>query len=155
MYIFKLKPTAKSSKWFDDNGYDLNAIGSALSLLFAEVEPSLLTKVVNLTIQVVEGSEESCYLFTTNKIWLCDEPDAHAKSNRKKTLAVFGHLLHEFRHWMQSRIYKVSGRELDYDEDDVERNSHAYFRNEHEVDARRFSKQHLSKFYKYYKNFKQ
>ena len=68
---------------------------------------------------------------------------------------MFGHLLHEFRHWMQSRIYKVSGRELDYDEDDVERNSHAYFRNEHEVDARRFSKQHLSKFYKYYKNFKQ
>ena len=153
MYIFTLKPTTKSLQWFIDNGYDLKAMGAALSLLFAEVEPSSKTRLVNLTIQVVEGADESAYMFTTNKIWLCDEPDMKAKSSRKKALAVFEHFLHEFRHWMQSRIYKVSSKELTYNQDDVDRNSNAYYRNEHEVDARRFSKQHLSKYYKYYKKY--
>jgi hypothetical protein len=154
MYIFKLKPTTKSRQWFIDNGYDLKAMAAALSLLFAEVEPGSITRIINLTIQVVEGADESAYMFTTNKIWLCDEPDIGAKSSKRRTLAIFEHFLHEFRHWMQSRIYKISGKELTYNQDDVDRNSNAYYRNEHEVDARRFSKQQLSKFYKYYKNFR-
>ena len=84
MYIFNLTPTPKSRQWFIDNGYDVKAMGAALSLLFAEVEPGSITRVINLTVQVVEGSDESAYMFTTNKIWLCDEPNTKAKSTRNR-----------------------------------------------------------------------
>ena len=154
MYIFNLKPTNKSMQWFIDNGYDLKAMGAATSMLFAEVEPGAITRKINLTVQVAIGANESGYVFTTNKIYLCDEPDTKARSNKQKELAIFDHFLHEFRHWMQSRIYKISHTELSYSLEDAEHNRHAYFRNEHEVDARRFAKQHLLKFYKYYKAFK-
>jgi len=154
MYIFNIKPTPKSIDWFKDNDYDVKAIGAALSLLYSELEPSIQNRKITLTIQVVEGAEKSTYMFTTNKIWLCDEPEINAKSSKQKTIAVFSHFLHEFRHWMQSRVYKISGTKLSYNEEDVERNTNAYFKNKYEVDARRFSKQYISKFYKYYKAFK-
>jgi hypothetical protein len=155
MIVFKLKPTKNSIPWFDNHKIDLRAMESALTLLFAELEPSVLTKDKTLTIQIKYGSEESYYLFTTNKLSICDEPNSKAKSARQKNLAFFDHFLHEFRHWMQSRIYKISGSKLDYSEDDVERNAHAYFRNEYEVDARQFARNHIKKFCKYYRYFKQ
>jgi hypothetical protein len=154
MYIFNLVPTSKSVTWFESNEYDLKAMSAALSMLFAEVEPGAITRKIKLTVQIVEGSDESSYLFKSNKIWLCDVPDERARSRKKQEQALFLHLLHEFRHWMQCRIYKVAESELAYSDEDVIYNRHAYFRNEYEIDARRFSKQHLSKFYKYYKAFK-
>lgn len=154
MYIFTLKPTPKSIIWFDENGYDIKSMGAATSMLFAEVEPGAITRKINLILQVDEGADESGYKFYSNKIHLCDEPRISAKSIKQKELALFEHYLHEFRHWMQNRIYKISHTQLDYSKEDADKNRHAYFRNEHEVDARRFAKQHLAKFYKYYKAFK-
>lgn len=154
MYIFTLRPTLKSVAWFDKNGYDLKAIGAATSMLFAEVEPGAITKKIILTVQVDVGANESGYKFYSNKIYLCDEPDTKAKSQRRKDIALFTHYLHEFRHWMQSRIYKISHTQLDYSKEDADLNRNAYFRNEHEVDARRFAKYHVSKFNRYYKAFK-
>jgi hypothetical protein len=154
MYIFTLKPTPKSVIWFSENNYDLKAMGAATSMLFAEVEPGAITRKITLTVQVDVGADESGYMFYSNKIYLCDEPSKKAKSYKRKKLALFEHFLHEFRHWMQSRIYKVSHTQLTYNQEDVDLNRHAYFRNEHEVDARRFAKQYLSKFCKYYKAFK-
>ena len=155
MIVFKLKPTKSSIPWFEDHRIDLRAMEASLTLLFAELEPSIITKDKTLTIQILYGSEESYYLFTTDKLRICDEPDSKAKSARQKNIAFFDHFLHEFRHWMQSRIYKVSGNKLTYDADDVERYAHAYFRNEYEVDARQFARNHIKKFYKYYRYFKQ
>jgi len=154
MYIFTLKPTPKSEIWFNEGGYDLKAMGASTSMLFAEVEPGAITRKIELTIQVDFDADESGYMFYTNKIILCDKPDSKAKSRKKKERALFEHYLHEFRHWMQNRIYKISHTQLTYNQEDVDLNRHAYFRNEHEVDARRFSKQYLSKFCKYYKAFK-
>jgi len=154
MYIFTLKPTPKSVIWFEENSYDLKAIGAATSMLFAEVEPGTITRKITLIVQVDIGADESGYKFYTNKIYLCDKPSTTAKSRKQKERALFEHYLHEFRHWMQNRIYKVSHTQLTYNQEDVDLNRNAYFRNEHEVDARRFSKQYLTKFCKYYKAFK-
>jgi len=154
MYIFTLKPTLKSAIWFRSNNYDTRAMGAATSMLFAEIEPGAITKKIILTIQIDIGADESGYKFYSNKIYLCDEPCTKAKSRKQKERAFFEHFLHEFRHWMQNRIYKVSHTQLAYSQEDVDLNRHAYFRNEYEVDARRFSKYHLSKFCKYYNAFK-
>ena len=66
---------------------------------------------------------------------------------------IFDHILHEFRHWMQSQVYKRSSRELTYTDEDVIKNTNAYYRNELEKDARRFVRQYLIKFYRYYTKF--
>jgi hypothetical protein len=154
MYYFRLKPTAKSVKWFNENGYDVKAMSAALSMIFSDVEPNTITRKIDLTIQIVEGSDKSTFIFYTNKLQLCDRPDENAKSQKQKDLALFEHLLHEFRHWMQNRVYKISHTEFNYSDEDADNNRNAYFRNEHEVDARRFSKQHLKNFCKYYKAYK-
>ena len=154
MYIFTLKPTSKSVKWFKDNNYDLKAMGAALSMIFADVEPGTIARKVKLTVQVNIGADESGFRFYTDKIYLCDVPCMYAKSQKQKELAVFTHLLHEFRHWMQNRLYKISHTEFSYSDEDADNNRNTYYKNEHEVDARRFAKQHLNNFYKYYKAIK-
>ena len=153
MTVFKLKLTQTSIPWFEENKIDLYAMEAALSLLFAELEPSIHTKSKILTLQIRYGADKSYYTFTTDKICICDVQDHKAKSRRQKQKAFFDHFLHEFRHWMQSRIYKISANKLTYDNNDVERNTRAYFRNEYEVDARQFSRIHLAKFSKYYRHF--
>lgn len=154
MLIFKFKPTLKSIPWFEDHKIDLRAMEMATTLLFAELEPTQSVRIKKLTIQVLYGAICSDYTFTTDKIRLCELPDYTAKSLTRKKHAIFTHFLHEFRHWMQSRVYKVSASKIDYNDDDVERNTHAYSRNEYEVDARQFERTYLKKFYKYYKTFR-
>ena len=50
---------------------------------------------------------------------------------------------------MQSRVYKIGASKINYTDDDVERNTNAYYRNEYEVDARQFERIYAAKFYKY------
>ena len=155
MILFKLKPTDKSCAWFEEHKIDLRAMEVAISMLFSEVVPNHQTRIKNLSIQIRYGATCSDYTFTTDKIRLCDIPDSSARSNKRHKMAVFKHFLHEFRHWMQSKVFKVSGTKLTFDESDVERNTHAYFRNEYEIDARKFARTYLSKFYRYYKTYEQ
>jgi len=152
MVIFKLKATAKSKPWLEKHKIDIRAIEIATTLLFSELENTTGLRKKTIIIQIMHGADSSDYTFTTNKIRLC-EPNNNTKSQRQRKLALFSHYLHEFRHWMQSQVYKISGTKLSYDDEDVERNSHAYYRNEYEVDARQFERTHLAKFYKYYKHF--
>jgi hypothetical protein len=155
MIVFKFKLTKKSISWFEENKVDLNAMEAALSLLFAELEPTISTRRKVLTLQIMHDADFSDYTFRTDKIRLCGNP---TKSNRpsyiQRKRAFFNHFLHEFRHWMQSRVYKLGTTMINYTDDDVERNTNAYYRNECEVDARQFERAYAAKFYKYYRAFK-
>jgi hypothetical protein len=155
MIIFKLKPTKNSMQWFEDNKIDVHAMEAAISLLFAELEPTISTKRRTLTLQIIYNANYSEYTFKTDKIRLCDNPTNNIRSSKKqKERAFFNHFLHEFRHWMQSRVYKVGPSKINYTQDDVIYNTNAYYRNEYEVDARHFERTHTTKFYKYYKTFR-
>jgi hypothetical protein len=128
---------------------------AAISLLFAELEPTISTNRRTLTLQIMYNAEYSDYTFKTDKIRLCDNPtNSNRPSKIKRKRAFFNHFLHEFRHWMQSRVYKIGSSKINYTDDDVERNTNAYYRNEYEVDARQFERIYASKFYKYYRTFK-
>lgn len=145
--------TNKSIKWFKKHKIDSSAVGAALSLLVSEVYPSVKVHSVNITIQVIFNSDESQYFFKTDKIYIGDtvyDPEDSLKQQQKD---IFDHILHEFRHWMQSRIYKIGVRSIEYTEEDSENNTNAYYRSKLEVDARQFVRQYLEKFIKYYKQF--
>jgi len=156
MIVFKLKPTKKSKPWFEDNNVNLHAMEAALSLLFAELEPTISTRRKVLTLQIMYDANFSDYTFSTDRIRLCGNPtDSNNPSKIKRKRAFFNHFLHEFRHWMQCRVYKVGSTKINYTDKDVEYNTNAYYRNECEVDARQFERAHAAKFYKYYRAFKQ
>lgn len=151
MLVFKLKPTKKSVPWFREHQIDIYAMETAVTLLFAEFEPSPVARRKILTIQIMYGADASDYTLQTDKIRICDEPYRRAYSIKQKKIQFFRTFLHEFRHWMQSRIYKISNSEVSYTDDDVERNTNAYYRNKHEIDARHFERTYITKFYRYYR----
>ena len=155
MIVFKLKPTKNSKLWFEENKVNLHAMEAALSLLFAELEPTISTRRKVLTLQIMYDADFSDYTFKTDKIRLCGNPtNTNKPSIIKRKRAFFNHFLHEFRHWMQSRVYKVGSTRINYTDKDVEHNTNAYYRNECEVDARQFERAYATKFYKYYRAFK-
>jgi len=155
MIVFKLKPTKSSKLWFEEHRVNLHAMEAALSLLFAELEPTISMRRKVLTLQIMHDANFSDYTFKTDKIRLCSNPtDSNNPSCIKRKRAIFNHFLHEFRHWMQCRVYKVGTTKINYTDDDVRRNTNAYYRNECEVDARQFERTHATKFYNYYRAFK-
>lgn len=153
MYIITIVPTNKSKKWIKKHKLNLQAMGSALSLLLAEIHPSVKVHHTKITLQIRYNREDSEYMFKTNKISLCETPYCENDSETKKQHEIFNHFLHEFRHWMQSKLYKASPREIKYTEEDVLYNTNAYYRNKLEIDARQFVRQYLSKYLKYYTIF--
>lgn len=153
MHIFNLLPTKKSQKWFVKHKLNLPAMSSALTLLYAEIEPSRAINIKKIKIQILYKSDASMYEFKTNKLYITDMPYMKSDSQRMKHLMIFDHILHEFRHWMQSQVYKRSARELTYTDEDVVKNTVAYYRNELEKDARQFVRQHIIKYYRYYTRF--
>lgn len=153
MYIFNLQPTKKSERWFTENKLCVPALCSALTLLYAEIEPVRTTSVKKIKIQISFKSDASKYQFKTDKLYIMEEPYSKNDSQSLKHIIIFDHILHEFRHWMQSQIYKRSPKELTYTDEDVEKNTVAYYHNKLEIDARQFVRQYLKKFYGYYIRF--
>ena len=153
MYVVTIGPTNKSKKWIKKHKLNLYAMSSALSLLLSEIHPSVKAYHTKITLQIRYNKEESEYTFKTNKISLCEMPYSEKDSDVKKQHEIFNHFLHEFRHWMQSKLYKASPREIKYTEEDVLYNTNAYYRNKLEIDARQFVRQYLTKFLKYYNIF--
>jgi hypothetical protein len=153
MYIFTITATEKSKAWFNEHKLDVKAIGAALTLLIAEVHPIVHVRATTITCKVSYNSEESGYAYKTNKIYLCDVPYNKGDSLAKKQREIFDHFLHEFRHWMHAKVYKLGIREISYTPEDVLNNTNAYYRNRLEIDARQFVRQYLTKFCKYYNTY--
>jgi hypothetical protein len=154
MNIYNIVATEKSKLWIEDHKIDLRALSSALTMLMVEIHPSIKIQTITITLQILPNSDFSQYHFKTNKIQICDEPYIkRGDSMTRKHREIFDHFLHEFRHWMQSRIYKIGIKEVNYTDEDVMNNTNAYYRNRLEVDARQFVRQYLPKFRKYYTIF--
>lgn len=154
MRVFKLKPTVKTTKWLKKTGINLNAMQNALCTLYADIIPSSRFNRTNLVLQVDYCRDSSSYIFGTNKIYLCSDPDILAKTRKQKIFVIFLHFLHEFRHWMQSQVLGIKDSQLHYTEDDMDRNTRKYYYDRFEVDARKFERKYVRKFMKYYMFFK-
>jgi len=154
MKFFTITPTKKTIPWLTKNNIDVNALQYALSMMYADIAPSSRFTKTNLILQVDHLRDSSTYIFGTNKIYICSDPDYLAKSRKQKIFVIFLHFLHEFRHWMQSEVLGIKDRDIRYTEEDIQKNSKKYWNNKYEVDARNFEKKYVRKFMRYYLEFK-
>lgn len=154
MRVFKLTPTKKTRQWLKKTGINLEAMQNALCTLYADLVPCFRFKKTALTLQVDYCRDSSSYVFGTNKIYLCSNPDILAKSRKQKIFVIFLHFLHEFRHWMQSQVLGIKDSQLLYSEEDMYKNNRKYYYDKFEIDARKFERKYVRKFMRYYMFFK-
>lgn len=153
MHLFKIIPTKKTKNWLKQNKINKNALQYALSLLYNDIIPHKNIKSIKMVLQVDYKHDSSTYIFGTDKIYLCSDPDIYAKSYKQLKFVIFLHLLHEFRHWMQSRVLGVKDSDLKYTEEDVEKNNAKYRKDRFEIDARKFEKKYVRRFMRYYMEY--
>jgi len=110
MWIIKFKPTVKTKQWLKENKLDCNALSNAITAVFSDIHRSKKYKQVTLTLKV--DGDSSGYCFGTNKIFLCKTPNLTKVSLKQTKFLIFLHLLHDFRHWMQSQIFNIKDSEL-------------------------------------------
>ena len=154
MHIFKIQANQETENWFKKYKIFVPALSFALTCIFNDNIATKKLKRTKLIISVDKKNHFSSYTFNTNKIFLCKDPLVCSKKRRQKMYVIFLHLLHEFRHWIQSEIYKVKDSELKYSDDDAEKNKKNYRCNKYEKDANLFERKNIDKFCKYYSFFK-
>lgn len=154
MHIFQIQANKETRKWFKRYKICQPALSFAITCIFNDSIQTKKIKKTKLKIIVDRKNSFSSYVFKTNTIFLCEDPLVSSKKRRQKMYVIFLHLLHEFRHWIQSEIYKVKDSELKYTDEDAEKNKKNYRSNQYEKDANLFERKNIEKFCKYYTFFK-
>ena len=152
MYVFDIIATKKTSAWLQYNKINLNALKYSLTMLYADIAPCKSVKKRTIVLQV-DNEESSGYVFGTDKIYLCSKPYFNNVSQKQKKFIIFLHFLHEFRHWMQSRVLGIKDHQLQYTHEDMLANNKKYRKDEFEIDASKFEKKYVRKFMRYYKEY--
>jgi len=150
MHIFKIQATKKTETWLRKYKICKVSIGLALTYIFNDLEKCKKCKTTKLVLQVDEKSGTSSYIFGTDKLFLCSLPCTKKISRKNMVVLIFLHILHEFRHWMQSEIYGVKDSQIKYTDDDVRNNRKKYRCNKYEKDANLFERKNIRRFVKYY-----
>jgi hypothetical protein len=153
MLVFNIIPTKKTVDWLKANGLNICAMQYALTMLYSDIMPCKRVKKKTIILQTDYKSGSSAYTFGTNKIFICSDPYMYSNTKRQKKFIIFLHFLHEFRHWMQSRVFKVSDSQIKYTQEDVDNNTKRYRNNRFEKDATKFEKQYVRKFMRYYQEY--
>lgn len=153
MHLFSISPTQKTIIWLKKNNLNKNALQYALSLLFNDISPCKSIKKTVITLQVDYAHDSSTYIFGTDKIYICGVPYFKEKSQKQRKFIIFLHFLHEFRHWMQSKILGIRDTQLKYTDQDIEENNKKYRLDKYEIDAREFEKKYVRRFMRYYKEY--
>ncbi len=79
---------------------------------------------------------DSGYYFDHNEMELSLKgPNRGVKKKREWVISSF---FHELKHFIQDNLDDISGRKMDYSEEDVEKCSNKYYYNKYEVEARKF-----------------
>jgi len=153
MLVFNIIPTKKTVDWLKANDLNICAMQYALTMLYSDIMPCKRVKKKTIILQTDYKSGSSAYTFGTNKIFICSDPYMYSNTKRQKKFIIFLHFLHEFRHWMQSRVFKVSDSQIKYTQEDVDNNTKRYRNNRFEKDATKFEKQYVRKFMRYYQEY--
>lgn len=149
MRLIFLQPSNKFTKnWLKCNNINLHIIERILSTVASKEKLSKKDWMYDLDISV-EKDYSSGYYFGVNELHISSQACEY-KQRKRKLQSFLTNVLHEFRHWIQDKLFGVPGEELDYTSKDVENSAAAYWNNKHEIDARAFEVTYMQKCYDLY-----
>lgn len=134
MRTLSIKPLKKDKQWFEANLIDIQFIANYLTSILNQIRPSKLRVTYKLKIAVVD-SEYSYYDFS-DTLFIARKVFGFKTSKQKAR--IIEDLFHEFGHFVQYRIDRVSLCKFAIDHEKISYTS--YFKNKTEIQARAFSR---------------
>lgn len=151
-----LKPTSKAERYLKRDGVDVCILETILNfyLRYIDKRKPMYKHNVKLDIDCRKTSSE--YYFKHNEIIIAGlkQSGAEAQTKPKRLEYLLSHLMHEFRHFVQDRIFNRDVSEITYENSDVNSGSDAYYNNPLEKDANKFEAKSLPKALSLYKCLK-
>ena len=143
----KTKPGIR--RWLKQNEIDIKLIEKCLNIILNQIR-AVSKDHRELYIKKYKGSG-SGYYFGYDELHITEKLDQNGWSREKKLDTFVGHLLHEFRHWIQDNMLGVAESKLNYTDQDADNHSRRYCYNKWEVDARRFERRYKKDFIQLYR----
>lgn len=133
MIIVKLKLDAKLRKKFKTYNIDKRKLENVLILMVNNVVSTRKWWNYNIKAKGISGAD-SQYFWGEDQIEIA-LMGYGCKNAKQRRLYLLKSIAHEYRHWVQSQILKVSERKINYTEEDIENHTDSYMKNKYELEC--------------------
>ena len=135
----------KTKGWFDKMGITRLNLQIALNKALEKEFPDNKFRKKYINIKVDPRYLDSGYFFGSNTLEIGVAPFKRRYDKKSRRKEFVRDLLHEFRHWIQDKIFKVRETELDYSLEDINYKTKKYYNNKWEVDARKYASKNFQR----------
>ena len=133
MIVIKLKCDKSIREKFRVYGIDRAKLENFLNYHTNNLVPTRKWWVYDLSVKGIPGAD-SQYFWDDDEIEVATRCyDCSTKKQRR--IYFLSSLVHEYRHWVQCKLQRVSAKKLDYSEDDIAKRSDAYTKNPYELEC--------------------
>ena len=133
MIVIKLKCDKSIREKFRVYGIDRAKLENFLNYHTNNLVPTRKWWVYDLSVKGIPGVD-SQYFWDDDEIEVatrcCD-----CSTKKQRRIYFLTSLVHEYRHWVQCKLQRVSAKKLDYTEDDIAKRSDAYTKNPYELEC--------------------
>ena len=138
MIVIKLKCDKSIREKFRVYGIDRAKLENFLNYHTNNLVPTRKWWVYDLQVKGIPGVD-SQYFWDEDEIEVATRCyDCSTKKQRR--IYFLTSLVHEYRHWVQCKLQRVSAKKLDYSEDDIAKRSDAYTKNPYELECAEWEK---------------
>ena len=133
MIVIKLKCDKSIREKFRIYGINKAKLENFLNYHTNNLVPTRKWWVYDLSVKGIPGVD-SQYFWDEDEIEVATRCcDCYTKKQRR--IYFLSSLVHEYRHWVQCKLQRVSAKKLDYSEDDIAKRSDAYTKNPYELEC--------------------
>lgn len=133
MIVIKLKCDKSIREKFRVYGIDRAKLENFLNYHTNNLVPTRKWWVYDLQVKGIPGVD-SQYFWDEDEIEVATRCH-YCSTNKQRRIYFLSSLVHEYRHWVQCKLQRVSAKKLDYTEDDIAKRSDAYTKNPYELEC--------------------
>ena len=147
MVTIRLMPTPKTVRYLKRDGIDVLILETILNFYLRYIDTRKRAFRYNIKLDIDCRKTSSEYYFKHNEFIIAGlkQTGAESKTKAARLEYLLSHLMHEYRHFVQDRIFHRDVSEITYEDSDVRDGSDAYYDNPLEKDANRFEDKSLPK----------
>ncbi len=152
MVNIRLKPTRRTERYLARDNIDLYILEAILNFYLKYIDKRKTRYRYNIKLDIDCRKTSSEYFFKHNEFIIAGLNQSGAKSQTrgKRLEYLLSHLMHEFRHFVQDRVFHRDVSEITYESKDVRDGTDAYYKNPLELDANSFEHKSTPKAIKLY-----